>query len=159
MKLKGFVGMCVVATSAMAFAQNKISGTAHCNKPDVQQKVDISDHAGHMLTLTQAKCTWTKPLEVDGVQSKDGEDSGVSDLHGMAGTGHGYYIDGMANGDKCFVRWQGKQSQTGVAEGTWTYAGGTGKFKTLKGGGTYKGKAEQDGSVTFDVEGEYSLGK
>jgi len=159
MKLKVFVGMCVVATSAMAFAQNKISGTAHCNKPDVQQKVDISDHAGHMLTLTQAKCTWTKPLEVDAVQSKDGEDSGVSDLHGMAGTGHGYYIDGMANGDKCFVRWQGKQSQTGVAEGTWTYAGGTGKFKTLKGGGTYKGKAEQDGSVTFDVEGEYSLGK
>jgi hypothetical protein len=159
MKLKVFVGMCVVATSAMAFAQNKISGTAHCNKPDVQQKVDISDHAGHMLTLTQAKCTWTKPLEVDGVQSKDGEDSGVSDLHGMAGTGHGYYIDGMANGDKCFVRWQGKQSQTGVAEGTWKYAGGTGKFKTLKGGGTYKGKAEQDGSVTFDVEGEYSLGK
>lgn len=98
-------------------------------------------------------------LEVDGVQSKDGEDSSLNDMNGNAGTGHGYYIDTMSNGDKCFVRWQGKQSQDGSAEGTWKYVGGTGKFKGLKGGGTYKGKGEQDGSVTFDVEGEYSLGK
>jgi len=154
-----FVGICLFTLPALVAAQNKISGTAHCNKPDIQQKVDISDHPGHMLTVTQAKCTWTKPLEVDGVQSKDGEDSGISDLHGMAGTGHGYYIDIMANGDKSFVRWQGKQSQDGTAEGTWKYAGGTGKFKTLRGGGTYKGKAAQDGSVDFDVEGEYTLGK
>ncbi len=159
MRIRIFVGVCVVALSSMTFAQNKVSGTAHCNKPDVQQKVDISDHTGHMLTLTQAKCTWTKPLDVDGVQSKDGEDSGVSDVYGMAGTGHGYYIDTMANGDKSFVKWQGKQSADGAAEGTWKYVGGTGKFKTLKGSGTYKGKAEQDGSVTFDVEGEYTLGK
>ena len=165
-----FVGICLFTVSAFVAAQNKVSGTAHCNKPDIQQKADISDHPGHMLTVTQAKCTWTKPLDVDGVQSKDGEDSGVSDLHGMAGTGHGYYIDIMANGDKSFVKWQGKQSQGGTAEGTWkyvgngrqfsiTYAGGTGKFKTLKGGGTYKGKAAQDGSVDFDVEGDYTLGK
>lgn len=153
------VGICFVALGMTAPAQTKISGTAHCNKPDIQQKADISDHPGHMLMLTQAKCTWSKPLDVDGVQSKDGEDSGVNDMHGMAGTGHGYYIDTMANGDKTFVRWQGKQSADGAAEGTWKYVGGTGKFKGLKGGGTYKGKGQQDGSVDFDVEGEYTLGK
>ena len=59
----------------------------------------------------------------------------------------------------CPVKWQGKQSADGNAEGTWKYVGGTGKFKTLKGTGTYKGKAEKDGSITFDVEGEYTLGK
>ena len=159
MKLNLCVGLCVLLLATFAAAQNKISGTAHCTQPDVQQKVDISDHAGHSLILAQAKCTWTKPLEVDGVQSKNGEDSSVNDQHGMVGTEHGYYIDSMANGDKAFVRWQGKQSQDGTADGNWKYVGGTGKFKTLKGGGTYKSKGEQDGSVTIDLEGEYTLGK
>jgi hypothetical protein len=66
----------------------------------------------------------------------------------------------MTNGDKAFVRWQGTDSmKEGTSEGKWTYIGGTGKFKGLKGGGTYKGKYAQDGTVSFDVEGEYTMGK
>jgi hypothetical protein len=65
----------------------------------------------------------------------------------------------MANGDKSFVRWEGPDSKDGSSQGKWTYVGGTGKFKGLKGSGTYKGKRAEDGSVTFDVEGEYTLAK
>jgi len=36
-------------------------------------------------------------------------------------------------------------------------ASGTGKLKGIKGGGTYKGTAGADGSITYAVEGEYSL--
>jgi hypothetical protein len=38
-------------------------------------------------------------------------------------------------------------------EGTWKMTGGTGKFKDIKGGGTYRGKATAQGSST-EWEGE-----
>src|SRR5215470_4923268 len=161
MKLRTiFAGVCLSLLSIVASAQTKISGSAQCTKPDIQQKVDIPDHPGHSLSISQFKCTWTKPLEVAGVQSKDGVDSGAGDIHGDKGTSHGYYVDAMANGDKAFVHWQGTDSmKDGTSEGKWTYTGGTGKFKGLKGGGTYKGKTAQDGTISFDVEGEYTLPK
>ena len=153
-------GFALLSLTAFASAQDKVSGSAQCSKPDIQQKVDIPDHPGHALTLSQMKCTWTKPMEVAGVQDKDGIDSGSGDVHGDRGTSHGYYVDNMANGDKAYVHWQGTDSmKDGTSEGKWTYAGGTGKFKGIKGGGTYKGKFAPDGSVSFDVEGEYTLPK
>ncbi len=153
-----FAGLCLLSLTTLAAAQDKISGSAQCGKPDVQQQVDVSDHPGHSISIMQMKCTWTKPMEVAGVQDKDGTDSGMADLHAGAGTSHGYYVDNMANGDKAYVHWQGKESKDG-SEGKWTYTGGTGKFKGLKGGGTYKSKRAQDGSSTVDVDGEYSLPK
>ena len=153
-----FVGLCVLSIATIALAQNKISGSAQCGKPDVQQQVDVSDHPGHSISIMQTKCTWSKPMEVAGIQDKDGTDSGMADLHGGTGTSHGYYVDNMANGDKAYVHWQGKEGKDG-SEGKWTYTGGTGKLKGIKGGGTYKGKRADDGSMTVDVDGEYSLPK
>jgi hypothetical protein len=45
------------------------------------------------------------------------------------------------------------------AEGKWSFGGGTGKLKGLKGKGTYKGKGAPDGTLTVEVEGEYELPK
>jgi hypothetical protein len=42
-------------------------------------------------------------------------------------------------------------------EGTWSFTSGTGKLKGIKGKGTYKGTANADGSMTYQVDGEYSL--
>lgn len=161
MKLQSMtVCVCVVLFATLATAQNKVSGSAQCDKPDIQQKVDVPDHPGHTLSISQFKCKWTKPMEVAGVQDKDGVDSGAADVHGTSGMSHGYYVDNMANGDKVFVRWQGTDSmKEGTSEGKWSYVGGTGKLTGIKGGGTYKGKYAQDGTVSFDVEGEYTLPK
>jgi len=41
--------------------------------------------------------------------------------------------------------------------GTWSFTGGTGKLKGLKGKGTYKGTGNADGSMTYEVEGDYEL--
>ncbi len=53
----------------------------------------------------------------------------------------------MANGDKAFVRFEAsatlKDGVPQTAEGKWTYVGGTGKLKGLKGKGTYSAKAKQ----------------
>jgi hypothetical protein len=69
----------------------------------------------------------------------------------------------MANGEKAYVRGDGtttlKDGVPQTEEGKWTYAGGDGKFKGIKGKGTYKGKFAADGSLTLEVEGEYELPK
>jgi len=69
----------------------------------------------------------------------------------------------MSSGDKSYVRYQGyfslKTATPETITGTYTYAGGTGKMKGLKGKGTYKaaGPPNADGAITFDIEGEYEL--
>jgi hypothetical protein len=42
-------------------------------------------------------------------------------------------------------------------EGTWTLVSGTGKLKGIKGKGTFKGTANADGSMTYQIEGDYLL--
>ncbi len=44
-------------------------------------------------------------------------------------------------------------------EGSWTLMRRTGKLKGVKTKGTYKGKAGADGTMTYEVEGEYQLPK
>jgi len=97
------VGFCVLALVGLTTAQTKISGTAQCGKPDTQQKVDVPDHPGHAISMSQAKCTWSKPMEVAGLKSKEGVTTDMDDIRGDTAHGHGYYVDTMENGDKAFV--------------------------------------------------------
>jgi hypothetical protein len=145
-----------------ASAQTKISGTISCAKPDPAYSIDVGDHAGHALTLSRSACTWMKPLKIDGVAAKDGEDVSTSDGSGARFHAHGYHVSNMANGDKTFVRFSGtdtiaKDGKPATTAGTWSYTGGTGKFKGLRGKGTYKGKADASGNMVVAVAGEYTL--
>jgi hypothetical protein len=68
----------------------------------------------------------------------------------------------MANGDKIFVRFSGvdtmtKDGKPDTSTGTWSYTGGTGKFKGITGKGTYKGKPDASGNMVSEIEGEYTL--
>ncbi len=45
------------------------------------------------------------------------------------------------------------------AQGAWSFTGGTGKLKGIKGKGTYKGTFSADQSINYEVEGEYGLPK
>ncbi len=64
-------------------------------------------------------------------------------------------------GDEMYVRTQGSATMKNEvienAEGTWSFTGGTGKLRGVKGKGTYKGKGEPDGPATYEVEGEYQI--
>jgi hypothetical protein len=77
--------------------------------------------------------------------------------------GHGYVVGTLANGDKMYVHIQGssilKDGAVEIANGMWSFTGGTGKMKGVKGKGSYKGKGAPDGSATCEVEGEYELPK
>lgn len=143
-------------------AKNKISGTLQCGKPESQYAIQVGDRPGHSLALGQFKCTWKKPLDIAGTQSKDGISTVFSEV--MGGTAHilGYQVTTMANSDTLFVRYQGMASgKDGVfqgEEGRWTFASSEGKLKGLRGQGTYKCTPSGEGA-TCEVNGEYMIPK
>ena len=151
-----------LALAGMLAAQTKTSGTISCGKPDPAYSIEVSDRPGHTISLAKFACTWTKPMEIEGVQTKDGVDVATDDGSGTKFRGSGYHMSNMANGDKIYVRFSGadtmtKEGKPAGNEGTWSYTGGTGKFKGITGKGTYKGKADADGNMVTEVEGDYTL--
>ncbi len=151
----------VLALAASLAAQTKISGTLQCSKSDPVYTIPVGDRPDHVFVISKTRCTWAKPLEMAGVAAKDYEYTGFNDISGSRARSRSGGFGTMANGDRVFVAAQGTGTvKEGVAqtfEGTWSYTGGTGKFKGLKGKGTYKGKAAPDGTSSHEVEGEYQL--
>jgi hypothetical protein len=153
----------LLAMATLAGAQTKISGTNHCAKPDPQTMVQVGDRPNHAYSLGQSKCAWTKPWEIAGIAGKEGVATFSGEITGNTFRFHAYYVDEMANGDKAYYRYQGtatmKDGMPQTEEGSWTLIRGTGKLKGITGKGTYKGKADADGTMTYEVEGEYSMAK
>jgi hypothetical protein len=163
MKKAALVFLVVLALAASAAAQNKISATAQCGEPEKDYKIEVGDRPGHGFTIGQGKCTYTKG-EIAGIQVKEEVWTGSAEISGNTARGRFASVVTMANGDKVYVRGEGtttlKDGAPQTDEGKWTYAGGAGKFKGLKGKGTYKcGKPAADGTSTCELEGEYELPK
>lgn len=161
MRKVSWVVLMMAAFAMTASAQTKISGKEHCAKADPSYTVEAGDRAGHVLMLQKAACTWTTPLEIAGAKTKEGTDTSTTEVTGETGKQNGYHTSTMDNGDKFFVHYWGtmKMNKDGSAalEGQWTFTGGTGKMKGIKGKGTYKGMGAADGSGDADIEGEYTL--
>jgi hypothetical protein len=153
----------VLELAAAALAQTKISGTVQCGKADEEHKLEVGDPPHHSLMISKGKCTWTRPMEIAGTRTKEDVGTAFDEISGDKSHGHGYVVGTLVNGDTMYVRTQGSATlKNGLmenAEGTWTFTGGTGKLKGIKGKGTYKGKGAPDGSTAYEVEGEYQLAK
>lgn len=153
----------LLAFASAAGAQTKISGTATCSKPDPLHSIEVGDRPNHVLSISKTSCTWTKPMEIAGSESKDGFSVGSEDASATKAQVSGYHTSNMASGDKFYVRYRGtdtvKDGAPQSSEGTWNFAGGSGKLKGIKGKGTYKGSPNPDGTMTYEVEGEYELPK
>ncbi len=153
--------VCLLALPVLASAQTKISGELKCAKSDPQHMIAIEP--GHSFMISQFKCTWTKAMDIGGMQNKEGFGTGFDEVMGMQSHFHGYFVDTMANGDKVNYRYEGtatiRNGMVQSAEDKWESAAGTGKFKALKSHGTCKGKGTPDGGVTWQCEGEYQLPK
>ena len=152
---------CLVLAVA-AGAQTKTSGTIHCTQAaDTGKPIEVGDMAGHMMGVSKATCTWTKPMEIAGAKTKDGSSVSFDDMMGAKVSSHGTHVSAMDSGDKILVKFQGggatKDGKMTGDSGTWSYAGGTGKLKGIKGKGTYKGAPNPDGSMTYEIEGDYTL--
>lgn len=162
MRSKFFLILGVALTLApAASSQTKTNGTLSCGKPDPAYSIEVGDRPSHSVAISKFACTWTKPMEYGEVQTKDGYDVAYSDASGAKVRGSGYHVSNLSNGDKIYVRFQGNDSmmdgKPSTTEGTWSYTGGTGKFKGIKGKGTYKGKADSSGNMVSEIEGDYEL--
>jgi hypothetical protein len=136
----------------------KVEGKVRCDKPDPEHAIEVPDRPGHALMISKRKCTWTEPLVVMGAKTKDGV--AVSFIEKMEGTLHihGFEVDTLDDGEK--LTWQSMgqvlaEKGPATAKGRWSLMRGTGKFKGIKGGGTYEGKLEADDVLTLDLEGVY----
>jgi hypothetical protein len=147
----------VCFAAAAAAAQTKVSGTFQCGKPDPQLVIPVGDLPGHSLGVDQSKCTWTKPMEIEGAKSNDAVDTATTDITGDSVRFRGFHVATMDSGDKFFAWYLGAgTSKDGAlqSKGTWGFAGGSGKLKGIKGKGSFTCSASG-----CDVEGEYQLAK
>jgi hypothetical protein len=151
----------MLTLAASLAAQTKVSGTMQCGKSDPVYTIPVGDRPDHVFTISKTTCTWVKPPEIAGLAAKDHEYTSSRDVAGSRLRTRTAAFGTMANGDRYFTITQGtgtvKDGVTQTAEGTWSYTGGTGKLKGLKGKGTLKGKAAPDGTFTIEIEGEYQL--
>lgn len=149
-----------LVVAATATAQTKFSGKLQCDKPEQQLAVPVGDAPGHVLMLAHNKCTWSEG-DLGGAKMESGEDTFGSEVHGNVSSEHGYSVVTVAGGDKAFVRVEGKTNmkdqKPSDGKGTWSFAGGTGKLKGLKGKGTYEGTFNAEGLPSWTVEGEYTI--
>ena len=163
---RGVVGVIVafvvvsLSFSAQAGEKKKVMGTDKAGPPPISRTVvSPGDDPKHELVLWIGRETTTSPdPDVNGTETmKYAQDDQV------AGTGphRGYYRRLYKNGDTDYGSFEGMTKTTFKEDGSWeatwegTYktTGGTGKFKNIKGGGTYRGKATAQGAST-DWEGE-----
>ncbi len=158
-----FASLLALSLAALGMAQTKISGTAQCGKPDPQHAIEVGDRPNHSYMIEQFKCSWTKPMEIGGVQNKEGVGTDFHEISGNSSRFHGVYMDTMANGDKVQYRYEGTATlKDGVpqsAEDKWRSLRGNGKLKGINSHGTCKGTANADGSIAWECEGEYELPK
>lgn len=159
----GVLGFFYLALAVVGAAQEKISGTAQCAEANPHHVVPVEGMPGHSLFVEQSKCTWTKPVEIAGLHAKNGVSTATGDISPTTLRARGYHVTTMANGDT----WTASYSETAnlkkdgppqPAKATWTFLGGTGKLKGIKGKGTFECKRAGE-SNSCDVEGEYTLPK
>jgi hypothetical protein len=159
---KLFLFCLILACGLLAFAQTKVSGTLDCGPSDPSYSIPIPERPGVVFALAQSKCTWTKPMIVEGIEAKDFINTAFSEAGPKSmrtiTSGVGVY----ANGDKAFTRGQGTADpQAGTRTGKWTFQSGTGKLKGVRGGGDYSCKlkgADMAAGYTCEVTGEYAIG-
>jgi hypothetical protein len=162
MKRAALVFLVVLALAASAAAQNKFSGTWQCGKAEKEFKIEVGDRPDHAFTIAQGKCAVTK-AEIVGIQVKEEVWTGSGEASGNTVRVRFSSFLNMANGEKAYVRSDGtitlKDGALQTWESKWTFNSGTGKFKGLKGKGTYKCTPAADGTATCEGEGEYELPK
>jgi hypothetical protein len=154
----GLVCLC----SPVALAQGKVENGWACGKPAMVNSIEVGDQPNHAYSIDQIKCTSTKG-EIAGVKEKEGTGTEFAEITGNSSSGHGVFVETMANGDNIHFTYQIagaiKNGQMQSGSNKWQATGGTGKFKGINGSGTCTGTGNADGSTTWTCTGTYSLHK
>ena len=116
---------------------------------------DVSNHEMHLATITGLQKTSDNNWKDAKITYWD-----ASDVVDGNGPQRGYFVNVHPNGDRDIGTFEGKVKTAGgqvTIEGTWKYVDGTGMFKGITGGGTYKGRMTSPTEVENTWEGTYEL--
>jgi hypothetical protein len=163
--MKGRILSCVLVllfVVSVSKGQSKVSGTINCPKPDPTYSIEVGDHPGHVKALHKQVCSYDQTT-LGSEKVKDAAVVTSVDGNSTSFTYSGSGTNTTESGDKVFMSYKGasamKEGKPVGDHGTWTYNGGTGKLKGIKGKGTFKTTYNADGSDTVEFEGEYELPK
>ena len=160
-KLVLLAALLLLGTS-LALAQGKIDNGWHCAKATSQNAIDVGDKPGHAYSIDQIKCTSTKG-EFAGVREKEGTGTEFMEVSGNDASGHGIFVETMANGDKMNFTYQMSatmdKGMLKSATDKFQATSGTGKFKGVKASGSCTGKGNADGSTDWACTGTYTIPK
>jgi len=136
----------------------KVEGKVRCEKPDPAYSIDVPDRPGHALTIAKRKCTWTEPMLIMGAKTKDGVAVGYAEKsEGMLHVS-GFETDTLDDGEKLTWKSMGQvlaEKGPATATGRWSLMRGTGRFRGIKGGGSYEEKLDADDVLVLELEGVY----
>jgi hypothetical protein len=148
-----------IGVSLPVAAAEKVAGINKDYQRISENSANVPGQPGH--TLKQVSLVW-KSLSPNPTFG-EGWVSAVAQLDttGADSTERGYATSHIQNGDVIYSGWEGTVKTAKkdggdfetVAQGTFTWLGGTGKFKTIKGVGTYTCKWTSKGGQC-DWEGE-----
>jgi hypothetical protein len=136
----------------------KVEGKVRCDKPDPAHSIEVPDRPGHALEIGKRKCLWTEPMTIMGSKTRDGVAVSFTEKMESALHVHSFEVDTLDSGEKVTMQSQGQvlaEKGPASSKGRWSYMRGTGRFKGIKGGGTYEGKLEADDVLTLELEGVY----
>ena len=147
-------GLCA-ADFAMAGEKFKTHGASTTVK---WEQIEVGDVEGHVIAITESKAVY--------FNESTGEISphisvGLMDfnLNSGMGSGHGYGISILKDGDKRITRWEGKSIEKGHMKGTFTIIKGTGTQEGIKGSGTWETHDLGSGLSYTETEGEIEIPK
>lgn len=145
----------------LSAAQGKISTQWKCDAQLADQhSIAVPDREGHNYSIAQGKCTAASGTIGD-AKEQEGTFTEFGDMTSKGVQNHGVFVETVA-GDKIFYHYHGSQTWKDgkmTATNKWTLAGGTGKYKAVRGEGDCKGTGNPDGSSTWDCDGGYSGAK
>lgn len=156
-RLVAAVVFCGLANAAAHAAPMKIEAVI---VPKAESKLDFADGSKRYLLATQreGKATGNGPLAEATML-----EWGVHDVNPSAGANaNGYLVFTTANGDIAYLKYQfravpvpGPDGKSRfLANGFWETAGGTGKLKGLRGGGTVHIKAPSPRERQWILDGD-----
>ena len=155
------LSVCILALAMSAAAQTKLVAVIDCNNADPLHIIAVPDREGFSYQINQNKCKWTKGSDLEGIEPGEVFNVVFVDTRGARVRTDHTQVTRYTNGDRVFATGTGSYDSKAMSStGKWSYTGGTGKFRGLKGSGSYVCKskgAEPNSGYTCDVEGEYAL--
>lgn len=116
------------------------------------------DQPNHLVQLAELHATQKSPDP----EWNDARLSycGVTDLVSGTGMQQGYYVNEHADGDRDCGTFEGRVRSDGgqvIVEGTFTITSGTGKYKGIRGNGTFKARQLSPTEVEMNWTGAYEI--